>query len=237
MTEAQKAALAARNLSPAYEGQDLYTGAGDVGVQFEGSASSFADEGKTGLIYTMTITNNAANAIDRSLALNPGYFTSASEIKDSNGSAVAAIVAEGTIVGSGVTACTGAGKPKSITEFLGFLKYNPTRFTGVKMLVDDAAQFDNTIYIKQNSPFRNLEDRQVYPNVYKDSTQTDTKRVEIPLEDYQMDNNTTVITTISAGRTVTFSWFVGAIKNAAFELAQKAQIGRANAARFYGGSR
>jgi hypothetical protein len=234
MDPMQAAALAQQNLSPGYEGS-IYTGQGDAGIEFLGNASSFADEGKSGLIYTMVITNQGASASDRSLAICPGYFSTASDIKDSNGTAVAAIVAEGTIVGAGATACTGAGTPKSITEFLAFIKYNPVRFTGLKMLVDDSAQFDNILYVKQNSPFRNLVDRQILPNAYKDSTQTDDKRVEIPLEDYQMDNNTTVITTISASRKVTFNWFVGAIKNAAYELAVKAAVARSNFGRFYGG--
>ncbi|MDD5358582.1 MAG: hypothetical protein PHX80_05505 [Candidatus Nanoarchaeia archaeon] len=234
MNPQELAALeAARSLSPAYEG-NVYDGNGDPSIQFEGSASSFADEGKTGLIYSMTITNNGVNAVDRSLALNPGYFSLAAQIKDSTGTAVDAIVTDGTIVGTGTAACTGSGKPKTIEEFLAFLKYNPTRFTGLKMLVDDSAQFDNQIYMKQNSPFRNLDDRQIYPNTYKDSTQTDTKRVEIPLEDFQMDNNTTVVTTVSAGRTVTYTFFVGAIKNAAYELATKAQVAREGLARTYG---
>lgn len=230
----QIAAEAALNLSPGYEG-NVYNGYGDAGIEFLGNASSFADEGKSGLIYTMVITNQGTCAVDRKLALCPGYFTSATDIKDASGTAVDAIVAEGTIIGATSTACTGAGTPKSITEFLAFIKYNPTRFTGLKMLVDNSAQFDNTIYVKQNSPFRNLQDMDITPNAYKDSTQTDDKRVEIPLEQYQMDNNTTVITTISASRKVTFNWFVGAIKNQAYELAVKAAVARGNIGRSYTG--
>jgi hypothetical protein len=164
------------------------------------------------------------------VALCPGYFDAAANVKDSNGVAVAAIITEGTIIGTQGTAdrLTGSGKPKSIVDFLGFIKYNPTRFTGVKIQVDNSIQFDEQIYIKQNSPFRNLQDFQIYPNSYKDSTQNDDKRVEIPLDSYQMDNNTTVTTVIQAGRSVTYTWFVGAIKNQAFELANKAEAARAN---------
>lgn len=216
-------------LSPAFEG-DFYTGKNDPGICFEGAASSFADEGKTGLIYTMTLSNQETSAVNRSVALCPGYFDAAANVKDSNGVAVAAIITEGTIIGTQGTAdrLTGSGKPKSIVDFLGFIKYNPTRFTGVKIQVDNSIQFDEQIYIKQNSPFRNLQDFQIYPNSYKDSTQNDDKRVEIPLDSYQMDNNTTVTTVIQAGRSVTYTWFVGAIKNQAFELANKAEAARAN---------
>lgn len=222
------------NLTPGFAGYEGYNGFGDPSIQFIGNASNFSDEGKSGLTYTMVITNQGASAVDRKLAICPGYFTDAADIKDASGTAVDAIIAQGTIIGAGGTICTGAGTPKSITEFLAFIKYNPVRFTGLKMLVDNSAQFDNSIYVKQNSPFRNLQDREITPNVYKDSTQTDDKRVEIPLEQYQMDNNTTVITTISASRKVTLNWFVGAIKNPAYELAVKAAIARNNSERFYG---
>lgn len=235
MTPEQIAAL--NSLTPGYEG-DLYTGKNDPGISFEGSASSFADEGKTGLIYTMTLTNTETSAVNRSIALCPGYFDAAASIKDSNGTAVAAVITEGTIIGTegGANRLIGAGKPKSIVDFLGFIKYNPTRFTGLKIQVDNSGQFDEQIYVKQNSPFRNLLDFQIYPNSYKDSTQQDDKRVEIPLDEYQMDNNTTVTTVIQAGRTVTYTWFVGAIKNNAYELAVKAKVARTNMgiARSYG---
>lgn len=237
MNKAQQSAFNA--LGNNYEGEQLmYTGLGDPGVQFEGNASSFADENKSGLLYTMTLTNTGSAAVDRTIAICPAYFTTAASIKDNNGNAVAAIITDGTIVGAAGTndILSGAGKPKPIVDFLAFVKFNPTRFTGLKIQVDNSGQFDEIVYVKQNSPFRTLPDFQLQPNAYKDSTQNDDKRVEIPLENFQMDNNTSVIYTIQAGRTVTLTWFAGAIKNAAAELAQKAEFARANMgiAREYG---
>lgn len=225
MTPEEIAAL--QNLSPAYEGS--YTGAGDPGLQFNGGASSFADENKTGLHYSMTLANAGANAVDRLIAIVPGYLSNAADIKDAAGNVVDAIIKEGLVIGvvADGDALFANGLPKSLNEFLGFIKYNPTRFTGLKMKVDDAEQFDESIYIKQMSPFRNLTDDQIYPANYKDSSQTDDKRVEIPLENFQMDNNTIVIMKVKAGRTVTLTWFAGAIKNNAYELAVKAQTARA----------
>lgn len=224
--------IAAMNgLSAAYEGNAVYTGQGDPGLQFNGGASNFADENKTGLNYSMTIANVGANAVDRLIALFPGYLDAAADIKDASGTAVAAIIKESTeVVGTiaGGNNVSAAGLPKSINEFLGFLKHNPTRFTGLKMKVDDAEQFEESIYIKQMSPFRNLTDDFIYPSNFKDSSQNDDKRVEIPLENFQMDNNTIVILKIKAGRTVTLTWFAGAIKNQAYELAVKAQTARQN---------
>jgi hypothetical protein len=222
---------AASNLSSAYEGNAGYTGSGDVSVQFNGGASSFVDENKTGLHYSMTIKNIGANSVDRLIALLPAYLSLAADIKDASGSAVAAVIKEGAeVVGTivGGDALSANGSPKSINEFLGFLKNNPTRFTGLKMKVDDSAQFEENIYIKQMSPFRNLTDDVIVPANYKDSNQTDDKRVEIPLENFQMDSNTIVIMKVLAGRTITMTWFAGAIKNQSYELAVKAAVARQN---------
>jgi hypothetical protein len=230
---------AMHNLSAAYEGNGVYTGQGDPGLQFNGGASSFADENKTGLNYSVTISNTGANAVDRLIALLPGYLSNAADIKDASGTAVAAIIKEGAeVVGTvdGGDNLAASGQPKSVNEFLGFLKFNPTRFTGLKMKVDDSAQFDEAIYIKQMSPFRNLTDDFIYPSNYKGSGDSDDKRAEIPLENFQMDNNTVVILKVKAGRTVNLTWFAGAIKNQAYELAVKAATARQSmgVARAYG---
>lgn len=222
---------AVQNLSAAYSGGQMPW---LPGVDFSGAAG-FADEANAGINYSIVLTNTGAAAVDRLIAICPGYLTLAADVKDANGNAVAAILSEGdevvgTILATNNLTCH--GQPKSFNEFLGFLKYNPTRFTGLKMKVDDANQFDEEIYVKQMSPFRNLTDMHIYPANFKNSTQLDDKRVEIPLENFQMDSNTIVITKIQAGRTVTFTFFAGAIKNQAYELAVNAQLAKGYARSF-----
>ena len=210
-----------------YDG-GVYDGGNDDLVQFSGAANSFNDEGKKDLNYSMTITNQGTAAEDQVIAICPGYFALAADIKDAQGDAVAGIALDGDIVATAGKEVVGKGSPKKIDEFLAFIKNNPTRFIGMKMLVDDAEQFEEEIYIKKISPFRNLEDRQIIPSHYKDSSQLDDKRVEIPLEDFQLDNQTIVLMKIKAGRRVTINFFAGSILNTAAALdvkAKKARLG------------
>lgn len=230
---------AAANLS-SYEGQDLllnsdYSGYGDPFVQFDGPGKSFMNEKNEGNNFPMKFTNTDANAVDRTIAICPGYFTTASNIKDSQGNAVDAIATDGTIVGSlgALNRLVGSATKKTIQEFLDFIKYNPTRIVGLKMTVDDEIQFSENIYFKQNSPLRNLEDRTIVPDDWKTSQDNDAKRAEIPLagQNVQFDNQTTIVTKILAARTVTYNWFLGAILNTAAALSNKAIVAKNNIAR------
>lgn len=216
--------LAARNLSN-YEGAEYnYTGYEDTNLQFVGPAqNSFVNESQNALSFSMKFTNTDANAVDR-IALCPGYFTTASLIKDEAGTACAAIVTDGTIIGTAndLNRLVGIAINKPIQEFLDFVKRNPTRVIGIKMLVDNATQFDSVIYVKQNSPFRNLQDSTINPNTFKDETNNDPLRVSIPTQNLQFDDQSTVTTKILAGRTVTYSLYIGGIVNPAASLSNKA---------------
>lgn len=208
-----------------YEGGE-YVGAGDLALDFTGSGSSFLDEGAGAQQFTVTITNKGTAAENQILALFPGYFGTASDIKDGAGMAAAAIVTDGTVISTADKEVVCTGSPKAIAEFQAFCKRNPTRFTGMKMLVDNAEQFEKPIYIKKLSPFKNLEDYSIVPSTYKESSQMDDKRCEIPLTDFQLDDQTTVVFTLLAGRSVTFTFFAGAIQNPAAELNKKAVLAR-----------
>lgn len=232
---AQIAAAAQLGLShnfSGYEGQQ-YVGIGDLSLDFTGSGSSFLDEGAGSQQFTVTITNTGTAAEDQILALFPGYFSSAASIKDASGVAADAIVTDGSIITTADKQVVCTGSPKAIAEFQEFCKRNPTRFTGLKMLVNNSDQFEKAIYIKKLSPFKNLEDYSIVPSTFKDSTQTDDKRCEIPLNDFQIDDQTTVVFTLLAGRTVTFTFFAGAIQNGAAELNKKAVLARQTMTRSY----
>lgn len=215
-----------------YEGQPFadaeirgrYIGLNDPSLQFTGGSSSFMDENKSGKTYAITITNTGAAAVDRILALHPGFLTDVADIKDPNGTSVAAIVSDGTVINTADATVVCSGKPGKIAHFKEFVNRNPTRFTGMKMLVNDSDQFEETLYMSRITPFGGLGYDQIVPGAYKNATQTDDKRVEIPLQNFQLDNQTTIVFTLKAGRSVTFTFFLGAIKNSAAELAAKASI-------------
>jgi len=168
--------------------------------------------------FTMTIVNNGSAAVDQSIALLPAYFTDKTQVKNSAGVAVAAIVAEGQIISTANAVVTATGKPKSINEFLAFVKLNPVRITGMKIKVDDSSQFVNDILFRKESPLKDLGYITKSPANYQNSMQNNDKIVEIPLTDAQFDNQTSVVTTIGAGRTMTITFFIGAIRNEAAML-------------------
>ncbi|MGD9930142.1 MAG: hypothetical protein AB7U05_08990 [Mangrovibacterium sp.] len=229
----QVQAAAAKALSSnflGYEGQQ-YTGMGDLSIDFAGS--SFLDEDKKVRTFAITATNTGSAAEDRVLALHPGFLTALADMTDSAGTAAAAIVTDGTIIATADKEVVCSGKPKKIAHFKDFVNQNPTRLTGIKMLVNNSDQFEEDITVKKLSPFKNLEDMIIQPSIYKDSNQTDDKRVEIPLEDFQIDNQTLIVFTLKAGRTVTFTFFAGAIKNQAAELHNKASLARLTSGRQY----
>ena len=230
--------MAEKGLSSSFMGYEngqgpRYIGQYDMGLSFVGNASSFVDENKNGIQYSLTVNNLGASAEDRVLALHPGYLTVASEITNAAGTAAAAIVTDGTIISTTDKVVTCVGKPKPIKQLQAFVNRNPTRFTGLKMLVNNSDQFEEEIYIKKLSPFKNMEDVTINPSSFKNSTQTDDKRVEIPLEDFQLDDQTVVVFTLKAGRSVTFTFFAGAIANQAGELNSKAILARTNMQRTY----
>lgn len=238
MTQKEIQAQAEKNLSSSFAGYEGdrrvgYVGQYDLGLSFVGSSSSFVDESKNGIQYSLTVSNLDTAAEDQVLALHPGFLTLAAEITNAAGIACAAIVADGTIIATATKVVTCTGKPKPIKQLQAFVNRNPTRFTGLKMLVNNSDQFEEELYVKKLSPFKNMEDLTINPSAFKNSNQTDDKRVEIPLEDFQLDDQTTVVFTLKAGRSVTFTFFAGAIANSAGELNAKAILARSNMQRTY----
>ncbi|MHA7109248.1 hypothetical protein ACRTDU_03930 [Sunxiuqinia elliptica] len=226
---------AQRNLSSdfmGYEGQKVaYIGKDDPSLSFTGNGKSFMNEDAGSKSYSITVSNMGNAADDRVLALHPGFLTELADMTDTAGNPAAAIVADGAIIEEVDKQVICTGKPKKISHFKAFVNRNPTRFTGLKMQVNNTDQFDEAITVKKISPFQSLGDDTIEPGNYKTSNQTDDKRVEIPLEDFQLDDQTLLVFTLKAGRSVTFTFVSGAIKNQAAELHTKAAIARGNVRR------
>ena len=228
---------ATEHLSPnfiGYEGQGKhYTGENDPSLSFMGGGNSFMDEDAGSSSYSITVTNTGTSAEDQVLALHEGFLKDLADMTDTAGNAAAAVVTDGTIIATTGKEVVAKGKPKKIAHFKEFVNDVPTRFTGLKMQVDHTSQFDEAITIKKLSAFRSLGDSTIEPGNFKTSNQTDDKRVEIPLEDFQLDKQTLIVFTLKAGREVTFTFKVGAMKNQAGELHAKASMARSNLKRAY----
>jgi len=203
-----------------YEGNRPEAQRPETGRNYAGAAvQAFGN-----LSFTMTIENIGVSAEDQTIALMPAYFSTAASVKDASGAAVDAIIKQGTVIATTGKVVTAVGKPKSIDEFLLFIQHNPVRITGLKMKVDNNAQFSEDILFRKESPLRDLGFKTISPSNYENSMQNNDKIVEIPLTDAQFDNQTSVVTTIKAGRTVTYTFFLGAIRNEAALLDQDVKM-------------
>lgn len=199
-----------------------FNGADDLSLSFPNN-TNFSNERETNESFSFVITNNGASAVDKTIALFPGYLLVAGDIKDAGGNAVDAIATDGNIITAASANVVGTGKPKKIAEFIEFCKRVPTRCVAIKMLVDDASQLENELVIRSLSPFSDKGYTTITPSHFKNSNQLDDKRVEIPT-DFAFDLQTAVIIKVNAGRTVTLNLFTGGKVNVADELKAKREF-------------
>lgn len=231
------------NMPQQYEGvmPNFYTGFGDQSVDFDGDESTtFADEERLaeGHQFVFTVDNSGSASVARRIALCPAYFTPdmLDFMTDNKGNPIDAIIKEGVVIGDPATndALTVESENKTIDELLRFILFNPTRFIGAKLQCNSNNQYGQSWNIRQCSPFRNLQDKTITPDTYKNSNQFDQTRVEIPLDNFQFDDQTLVSWNILPQSRVTITLYGGAILNAAKELNKKASSARANLVRTFG---
>lgn len=192
-----------------------YVGEEDDMLQFTGD--------KKAHVFTQTIKNNGLTGI--TVALIGGYYTDKSQILNNDGSAIDGLITD-TIADVVIS-----GNPKPVFDFAEFIRRAPSRVRQLKMLVNDAAQFENPLKVRKLSPFTNLGDEAIYPSNFKLSNQFDDKRVEIATPDLQIDSQTVVLLDINAGASVTITWFIDRVLNDAAAL--KTKTDRLMAARRY----
>ncbi|MDR1172981.1 MAG: hypothetical protein LBL24_11065 [Bacteroidales bacterium] len=231
------------SMPDSYEGvmPRYYIGFGDQSIDFDGDESTtFADEERLaeGHQFVFTIDNTGSAAVSRRLALCPAYFsdTILDQMTDNKGNAIDAIIKEGIVIGKAAdnNALTVESENKTIDELLRFVLFNPTRFIGAKLQCNSNNQFGQSLNIRHCSPFRNLQDKTITPDTYKNSSQFDQTRVEIPLDNFQFDDQTLISWNILPQSRVTVTLYGGAILNKAKELNKKASSARANLVRTFG---
>ncbi|MDD3405937.1 MAG: hypothetical protein PHH23_06700 [Paludibacteraceae bacterium] len=185
-----------------------YIGAGDNMLEF-GSASSFVNENKTGRRFQFTLKNiDATDAVK--VNLNPAV--AAATYND---------LAEGVVVTNKLTA---AGSPRSIAVLLAYIKNNPTRIQSIKLKVDNAAQLDNPMIFRHETPFGSFVEEQRVPSDYQN--QTDNRDTIAEIDDIQekmLSDMDTILYEVQAGRTVQVSVLFGASLDGANALSKKAK--------------
>jgi hypothetical protein len=240
---------ALHTLSNGYEGRmpENYEGrmpshySGGFNYDGQEEEASFADEAQMAqnLTFAFTIDNtvDTEKGQDFILALCPGYFEfgMTEQMRDNNNQAVDSVIHEGEVhsqIYDNFLVVKSQNKP--INELICFTRFNPMRFVGIKMQCSNPDQFYQSMHIKQLSPFRNLNDYTLTPDNYKDSRQMDVTRVEIPLENFQFDNNTLITWKILKGTVVSLTLFGGAVLNMARQLDSMARTQRKGLSRSYG---
>lgn len=198
-----------------YEGDfDGYTGENDDFVDFGGFNKSFANAADSGRIFVMTLTN--ANAANRTALICPGYLW-----VPAGGSATGA-AAEGAFNDTtGAIGLSGAGSPKTITEFFAFIANSPVAVAGIKIESTVATQVSQQLIIEHMSPFKTMEQQIINLGSYQNENTFRDKIVTIPTPNLVLSSNTKIYLPIVGTSTCTVTFLAGAIANQAYTLQKK----------------
>lgn len=195
-----------------------YIGVGDNLLDF-GSAQSFLKEDNCGKIFSFNIVNAGSSPIK--VALNAGGFGAGSSYLDSSN-----LIAEGTVA----TDLTCTGTPEKIDALLSYIKANPSRLRAIKIKADNESQLDYPIIYRQVNPFTGYVDQKRIPAQYQNSTDQNTKVIQLTDINWILGADNLLLTTIGAGRTVVISLVFGASLDTEKGLQKKADEAMANAA-------
>lgn len=188
-----------------YEGVDAF--GGDDFVQYDGI--NLAKNG--GQTFTFTVAN--ANAATRTVALCGGI--------DRNFVGLVKTGAFNDV--NNAAGLTGSGQPKAIEVFTEFVRNNPLRISTIQIASTDAAQTYQTMVMKMDSPFRDLESKNIPLQAHVSPGDFKDKLVIVPAHQYgiQFDNQTVLLLPIPGSSTATITIYVGPILNASGALANK----------------
>ena len=210
--------IARENLSN-FEGEEYE---GYEGEQYEGGFDTFGGDDfveydginlakNGGQTFTFTVAN--ANAAVRTVALCGGL--------DPNFTGLIKTGAFNDV--NGAAGLSGAGQPKAIELFTNFVRNNPLRVTTIQIVSTDSAQIYQLMVMKMDSPFRDLESRNIPLSAHVSPSDTKDKMVIIPAHQYgvQFDNQTILTLPIPGSSTATITIYVGPILNASSALNSK----------------
>lgn len=172
------------------------------------------DRAASGLTITLNVKNTGASA--KTICLFPGDLKNADEIKKVVGKEVAGIAGE-TITDIEISS------NQCIPYVQRFVSRNPTAIISASLSVDNEAQLSHAIEFTQSSPFRSLGSQLIVPKSHQKSGDANTKLVEVPFVTTQLDDQTQMMITIGAGRSMEITLFMGAMQNSAAGFAATAQ--------------
>jgi hypothetical protein len=184
----------------------------EKGIFLPGGAQNFSAEDQGDKIFGIEIDNIGTSADDQVIALAPGSGYTAAELTTLLGITVNAVIADGEIISTADKKVNAAGTPGKILSFLRSIRCAPQRFVGMTIEVTNAAQLGQPFKVFKDDPYigNPVVINQIFPSKQKSNLQNNDKLVHIPLNHFQLDNETIVVFTLKANTTISISMVPGA---------------------------
>ncbi len=207
-------------------GSDDLLGYDDDFLEFDGNASSFANEMATGRRFTITIDNTQGggeqailDSTDKAIILIPSYDPQGGVVVTDGVQNVSSV--PGNAAFNQLVAVRGV--PEKLKALQEWIKSNPVRCLGFKLEATNILQMGMHMTIAPRSPFRKLESENIYIHDYKTENQYNDKVASIQ-RPFQMDGQTDIILNVSKNAVTTITFYFGAALNTAKALRKKANI-------------
>ena len=207
-----------------YDGGQPYVGEGDVVLDFGGKATSFLQEGHKNRQFVLTVANTAAAS--RRIKLFAGYNRLTPSL-------VPGLITNGAFNDeNGDPGCTGSttNVGKVVEDFLNYLLFIPTRVKAIKVRSDQVAQIDEVITAATQTPFRQLDTENFYPNNEQDENTFQDKTATVPTPDLQLGFQKELEVSVVATSTTAFTFYMGSSYNISMALERKAIAAQENMA-------
>lgn len=215
LTPEQIMAMAQQNFSNFSGFVSDYTGLGDEFIDFAGSKTqsfSSLEERK----FKITVT--AAAGQTGKIYLTPGLLYAPNQVaytQDADTKVITASYPAGYVRDGSFKDTTGAytfsavGSPNYIEWFYAYIDRNPMTMHLMRIRSTDATQLDQQIIIEQMNPFYNDRDQVIDPSAFKDENVYQDKIATVPMQNVTIGSDVRISTTIVAGTTTVFSFFLG----------------------------
>lgn len=208
-----------------------YFGAGDNMLDF-GKGKSFIDEEDSAKTFQIILTNTGTEAA--SISLCPASENVAANIKSSDGVAVDCIMKEGVILNSETKKLSAKGTPRSIDEFVKFIRNHPTRILSFRIKVDKLDQLDEALVMRSETPWQTAVEERRVPVDYQTEKDNYPNIVKInDVRGWMLSCDTTLLYKVQAGSSVTLTFYCGASLDTTKALVNKASEAETNAAVLY----
>lgn len=115
---------------------------------------------------------------------------------------VDAVADDGTIV-TNVT-CTPLNSQHKIAHFRNFVKTNPQILQKLVIEASNKDVFEQSIFIRQDSPLKGTSQQEIPLSTYLNTMQVQENKIEIPLGNIPIGDETIMWMNVPAGRSVTF---------------------------------